>query len=624
LLKIKLIPRATRKAQLILGFFLACFIEVSISETLKFGGMQFNTHILKEISESHRWSRLVGFSDSNFLDKEQRYFLTDISSFDLYKELTESINEYVRFAQDKSQFFCRAPARALFLTYKLTQLPTFQPEKCHKYAEWAQNGNVRSISLLYVTGYFKNPASFFGHTLLKFNSGESKGDHGLLESSFNYGANTANDAALPYVIRGLTGAYSASLQKERFFRLSAQYQELQKRDVYEYRLDLSQIETQLIVAYMFEMRERKFKYYFMSDNCAYRLNLILGFGLNTDPMPLRPWSAPIDLLMGLYDLNVVTKIIFHPSQTSVTINAIERLSPLERVALKKKIAAVNDKSIDSNDSTVMSLAILETLNYLKVDEEKNGNASAVSTIDEKRKNVLLSLNDRRGHRRKVISPKSYPHEIVKPTRIKFGYKKINSRDPVISLALRGANFDLLDRDRTRGPNSEFVFLSPTIGLQNGRFRLDEITIFKVLSLNKTNIVIPGDSNFSWGVDLGAYALADACYPCTVARATGTLGKNFFLTHNASLYLLGNFSAHEEKLGSGHSSVSGQAGLLMGLEHGTLYLDVTKTEYQANSLLSDEVVSLAYKMDFTNTKDFTIKGKKSSNSWSLAFELNRYF
>ena len=78
---------------------------------------------------------------------------------------------------------------------------------------------------MYVTGYLQNPASFFGHTLLKFNRGNR--NQSLLDRSLNYGAETNNDAALPYVIKGLIGKYKAALQEESFFRLSAEYQEFQ-------------------------------------------------------------------------------------------------------------------------------------------------------------------------------------------------------------------------------------------------------------------------------------------------------------------------------------------------------------------------------------------------------------
>ena len=46
---------------------------------------------------------------------------------------------------------------------------------------------------MYVTGYLKNPASFFGHTLIKFNTLKGTQQNNLLDSTLNYGADTNND-----------------------------------------------------------------------------------------------------------------------------------------------------------------------------------------------------------------------------------------------------------------------------------------------------------------------------------------------------------------------------------------------------------------------------------------------
>ena len=55
------------------------------------------------------------------------------------------------------------------------------------------------------------------------------------------------------------GGYTAGLQNENFFRLSAQYQEFQMRDIYEYKLKLSKYQKNLIISYTFEMNRNRVK-----------------------------------------------------------------------------------------------------------------------------------------------------------------------------------------------------------------------------------------------------------------------------------------------------------------------------------------------------------------------------
>ena len=620
----ELIYHYLKKAQVVLGFFFWIFPLLASSNVVEHSDLPFSKDNLVNLSKSPKWDRILGFSDKNWITKDQKYFLTAIENFSPHDELVESIKEYMKFSENKSDFFCKAPARAIFLTHHLPRLPDFSPKRCTEYSAWSKHGEIESISLLYVTGYLKNPASFFGHTLLKFNGSNGKTNAGLLDSSLNYGAHTNNDAALPYVVRGLTGGYSASLAEQKFFRLSAEYQELQKRDIYEYRLSLSEYEKSLMIAYSFELTKKEFVYFFLSDNCAFRLNMILGLALERDPMPGLPWAAPIDLLMGITNSDRVETITYHPSQTSRTISALDKLISSDR---DKAATVINSdsssyRSTDYNMPT--KLAILETLNYLKIELFKDGSSAEVSEIDEKRRKVLLSLDRNSPVKRDTSVPSNFPHEINKPTLLRYGVKQINSHDPIISLQLRAANFEILDIDRTRKTNSEFIFLSPKIAIQNGRVRLDEMTLFKALNLNDSKIIIPGDSNFAWGLEVGKFNLSDKCYPCSVSKFTGTLGKSLYLTDNASIYGLANVSLHESKNSSGNFSVSAQTGILYTFEAGKVNLDIKKIEYKGSHFLDDAIISLAYKFDFSNSINISFKGEKAIYHWSFGLELNHHF
>ena len=613
-----------KKAQLILGFFLITTSSAAYSSEVTIEGIAFDPNFLRSLSESRKWNRIVGFSDKNWKGKHQSLFLTDTKSFSSYDELHETLSELVKFSRDESDFFCKSPSRAIFLTHKLPQLPRFSPEKCEEFNEWSQSGQIDSVSFLYVSGYLKNPASFFGHTLLKFNTMDSKRGLGLLDSSLNYGARTNNDAAVPYIVRGLTGGYSAALNGEKFFRLSAEYQELQNRNIYEYRLELSEFEKNLVVAYSFEMAQKEFTYYFLSDNCAFRLNTILGLALENDPMSDLPWAAPIDLLMGVTNSDKVSRVIFHPSQTSRTIGAIEKLTSSEKDSLKLLI----DSDAINHQTTAYSLqtklAALETLNYIKLDMFKKGDTASLVEIDGKRKKVLLSLDPGAGFKRDPIIPGAFPHEKNKPTLIRVGVKRVEDKDPITSIQLRAANFELLDIDKSRATNSEFVFLSPKLSLQDSKIRLEELTLFKVLSLNDSKVNIPGDLNFAWGLKIGRFNLSDACYPCSTFSATGTIGKALQLSDTVSIYSLANLSMHEPKLGSGNLSFVAQVGVLADVGLGKLSVDFERIEFKGETKFDDEQLSLGYRFNVSDSSDLAFRAKKGWNYWSLGVEVGHYF
>ena len=613
-----------KKTQLILGFFLFLLSELGLSNNISIDGVSFTQDELENVAESFRWGRLLSYKDANVHAISANLNLTDTDRFSTLGELKASIKEYLKFSKGESTYFCDAPSRAVLITFVFPQLPTFDPHGCSEYLSWSKQGDIHSISLMYVTGYLQNPASFFGHTLIKFNASQLKGENSLLDSALNYGANTNNDAAVPYVFRGLTGRYSASLVAENFFRLSAEYQEFQKRDIYEYRLVLSDFSRQLLVAYTFEMIQKEFVYYFLSDNCAYRMNLILGLALGEDPMPNLPWSAPIDLLMAVNKLAIVDSISYHPSQTTRTIEAISALSNEEVRVFKLAIEEGTYDYEETEYSIKTKLAFLENLNYLKLKSFKSNNLQEVNEIDLKRKKILLSFDVNEKIVRAKPHPIGYPHEIDKPTLLGYRVKTIKDKGIIHSLRLRGANFELLDSDKTRKNNSEFIFLSPQLSIFNNQPFVDEITIFKVLSLNDSKITIPGEASFSWGVDISRVNLADFCYPCNVIKANGTIGQSYYLSDRYSTYALANVSVHQSGLGSGNMSMSGQAGIIADFGLTKLNLDFKKIEFKSQNIFDREEISLSIKFNISTKRNLLITTQKASDSWSFGVTLNNYF
>ena len=199
------------------------------------------------------------------------------------------------------------------------------------------------------------------------------------------------------------------------------------------------------------------------------MNLILGLALGEDPMPNLPWAAPIDLLIGLNNSGAVGEISYHPSQTTKVISAISDLDNNEKKQFRNTF-----KDFDKNYNVLSDktkYAVLENLNYLKLKNFKEGNQEELERIDEKRKAILLSLDDTEEFERKTIMNQGYPHEINYPTLIRYSSKKISDKDLIHSFRLRGANFEVLDKDKTRNGNSEFMFLSLKYPYMTARFYL---------------------------------------------------------------------------------------------------------------------------------------------------------
>jgi hypothetical protein len=614
---------SSKKAHLNLGFFFTIFFISYLQANQDF---HISDSKIIKLSNKISWHGILDFNEGSLESKNQLEYLSDIQNFNPKKELRLSIDKYLEFLKGKNEFFCKYPSRAIFISENIQEIPEIDLSNCVEYNAWKENGSIKSISFMYVTGYLKNPASFFGHTLLKFNRDSQINGQSLLERSLNYGAETNDDAALPYVIKGLIGKYKASLQDETFFRLSAQYQEFQMRDIYEYKLNLSSYQKNIILAYTYEMKAKSYNYYFLGDNCAYRINRILGVALEGEPMPKTPWKAPIDLLIKIQDSELVSEIIYHPSQTTRAISSIEKLDKAEKDTLYKifnnNIAKINN--IDDLDSLDLRLAAIDYLNYKKLKAFKSDNENELEQIDSIRKNILLKIDSDNKNQQRVIKPKAYPHEISRPTLIRYKLHKNDGGKNAHTFMLRGANFEILDQDKSKMGNSEFIFLSPQISFYEDNLFIDEITLFKVTSLNDFKTLLPNELNYSWGIDVSRRNISSICYPCNVSSVSGIIGKSFYINENLSFYSLLEPSIHQSRKNSGNKSISFSSGMIISIDKLKINFNLDKLEFEKNNIFDEMVRKIEVKINLSKNFDFSIYIKNGSKTNNLGVNLNRYF
>jgi len=117
---------------------------------------------------------------------------------------------------------CRFPARRQWLE---TRIPALRTElkntlgglRCPAFTEWGDSQETESISLMFANGYLGNPASYYGHLFLKFNSKKS-GQSYLLDKTENFGAlDVKGDNPVQYIVKALVGGYDGGFSQIDFF-----------------------------------------------------------------------------------------------------------------------------------------------------------------------------------------------------------------------------------------------------------------------------------------------------------------------------------------------------------------------------------------------------------------------
>lgn len=231
---------------------------------------------LQTASQHKQWKSLLGYRyDSTSSIQSDSFFLSPEGHRDPLAELTATIAALQETSQaDNTHAQCRFRGRYYWILEKgLVEPDTLPKVTCsefQKFANFPDTNANRSISLIFATGYLGNPASYYGHLLLKLNTDSSTHQNSELDSiALNYGAKIPeNENVVLYILKGLTGVYpSAFTQKEFYYHLN-NYTDGELRDLWEYRLTLPQSAHELIVGHLWEMLGIQHKYYFANRNCA--------------------------------------------------------------------------------------------------------------------------------------------------------------------------------------------------------------------------------------------------------------------------------------------------------------------------------------------------------------------
>ena len=142
-----------------MGFF---FIIFFISHIQAYQDFYISYSKITKFSNSASWHGIIDFNKGSLESKNQNDYLSDVQDFSPQKELKLSINKYIEFLKGDNDFFCKYPARAIFINENFQEIPKKSLSNCIEYASWIENSSIQSISFMYVTGYLKNPASFLG------------------------------------------------------------------------------------------------------------------------------------------------------------------------------------------------------------------------------------------------------------------------------------------------------------------------------------------------------------------------------------------------------------------------------------------------------------------------------
>lgn len=201
----------------------------------------------------------------------KHFFISKNGSHDPEGELQASLNLLQADRASAYDFACNFPARTRWLTKVFPLEQALELWRCVNLERWKEEIGAKGVTLLFASSFMGSPSSMFGHTLLRFDSNRPP----LLSYAVNFAAQVSTDDTLTFPIKGLTGQYAGGFSVMPYYQKLREYQHIEKREIWEYNLALTESEIETLVLHIWELKEISFPYYFLDENCGSKMLDIL-------------------------------------------------------------------------------------------------------------------------------------------------------------------------------------------------------------------------------------------------------------------------------------------------------------------------------------------------------------
>lgn len=529
---------------------------------------------------------------------------------------------------------CRFPARWLWLKARLKDHPALLDSvTCPAFDSWTRSGNVSSVSIVFATGYLGNPASFFGHTLLKLNFKSSSEHSRLMDVSVNYGAIVdQNDGPVTYIAKALTGGYDGGFSHIHYYFHNHNYAENELRDLWEYRLKLRQDQVDLVVAHAWELLGKRYTYEFFRNNCAYRMAEVVEIADGVQIIPRKwPWIIPQALTQELVTATtdeqpVLDAWIRTPSRQSRFYERYAQLSPVDADILHRLVngnASLLEESFQSlpvESKQAILDALMDYYQFVGSPLKK-----APIEIKQAYANALAArFAVEPGESKVVERPSVSPHTARPPGWIQAAAGHHGVFGNTLSLRVRPAYYDALDSDAGHVRNAALTMAELQVDVRPHRTLIRKFEIFGVDSANPGLTRLPGDDGAAWKVHVGFEQARLSCDDCVVGRIQGDIGNGRMWADGlfGAVYLGGALQSNRANHGAGFLRASADLVMRPRNDFG-MKLSFERCMPFDSPAKPYSVIRAETRFEVANKIDFRINFERDDTRW-VSIGIGRYW
>lgn len=502
------------------------------------------SHLLQRAHDAHladarEWHLLLHYRANLFggytsEQDEPGFFLSPEGKTDPQAELDATLTQFFLpelVGRSKQPAQCAFVARYAWLHDRLGFDPgRLPPMPCERFERWIEEFHARSITLVFPSAFMNNPASMFGHTLLRIDQEGQTPQTRILAYTINFAADVPKDEGLAYPVRGIFGGYSGYFSTIPYYLKVQEYRDMENRDIWEYRLNFGESQIRRLLMHAWELGNASFDYFFFKENCSYHLLSLLEYADPSLRLTERfgLWTIPADTVRLLAaQPSLVTDIAFRPSRVTLIRRKREHLSVSEHELVRRVVrdaTAAQSEELRSLPLSRQAFVLDVASDYVRYRGERDEAEAASARVHNRQILTARSLLRIPSEDISIRPFATQPDVGHRTSRASLGGGWRNN-DTFEEITVRAAYHDLLDPEPGYTPDAQIEVGSLSLRHYNRaeQTRVERATVLNVLSLS------PIDGLFrapSWKLNLGMQTIKHrGCELCSNWSVNGGIGAS---------------------------------------------------------------------------------------------------
>jgi Domain of unknown function (DUF4105) len=490
-----------------------------------------------KLASEREWHLLLHYREDLFggYTSEQDdpgFFMSPNGKTNPQAELDATLKQFFSdelVGRSKQPAQCAFIARYTWLKQRLafdeTRLPSIA---CERFDRWYADFEAQSITLIFPSAFLNNPASMFGHTLLRVDQKGQTEQTRILAYTINYAADVPPDAGMAYPIRGIFGGYRGYFSTIPYYLKVQEYRDIENRDIWEYRLNFTEAQVRRFLMHAWELGNASFDYFFFKENCSYHLLALLDYADPTLHLTdeFLFWTVPADTVRLIASKPaLVSSIAYRPSRSNVIRRKRESLPSEEREIahrLTKDVGELKSAALSRLEPMRQIFLLDLASDYLRYRIDTTDEPPP--ELKERNRAILAARSEIRLPSEEFrVEPFAKQPELGHNTsRVSVGAGWRNN-SAFEEQTIRAGYHDLLDPEIGYTPNAQIEIASVTMRTYNrhNQTRLERVTLANVVSLS------PIDSVFhapSWKINVGMNTIRfGSCQLCSNGVVNGGIG-----------------------------------------------------------------------------------------------------